>query len=358
MAPESTFSLERALAESDGLREGRPSGLRAPRIAVDRDYEIALRAIETSQPFATLSEKTQLVSRLYRSDADTRLEHTRAVASLASELAGLLGVDRTLVEAIALGHDVGHPPFGHAGERALRNALDTIGLARHLPSELRGEHHGWSVWRLTADSSIGACAQTGGFPHAVLMGIRDPSIANPLPEARVIGIVDSLASVNGDLADIARCGFRLPRALESAARALGTSTEDRVHRVFEDVTSETEGDHVTLSASLARKFDTTRAALAQFCRSDPSVRQLDEAAEEVITKLIAIRLDMLRPTGARSHDDRDGSIAMPPGTSLAEALLSDVLALGDVRAFQLCADAGVLSEQTMRIYGERQREFW
>src|SRR5882757_9720594 len=88
----------------------------------DRDRVIHARA------FRRLEDKTQVFTRRYSDHFRNRLTHTIEVAQITRTVAGALGLNVDLVEALALVHDLGHPPFGHAGEKALDAAMRTHGL--------------------------------------------------------------------------------------------------------------------------------------------------------------------------------------------------------------------------------------
>ena len=101
-------------------RQAEPHAAARGGFVVDRDR------IVHCETFRELQYKTQVQSLLYAPDGAvfrTRLNHVIEVAQVARALARGIGADETLAEAVALGHDLGHPPFGHAGERALRDAL-------------------------------------------------------------------------------------------------------------------------------------------------------------------------------------------------------------------------------------------
>jgi dGTPase len=93
------------------------------------DYEVDKDRIIHCETFRALQYKTQVQPVAYQSQERfrTRLNHVIEVAQIARSLAGAIGADEFLAEAIALGHDLGHPPFGHAGERALRKLLRAAG---------------------------------------------------------------------------------------------------------------------------------------------------------------------------------------------------------------------------------------
>src|SRR5437588_5912249 len=89
----------------------------------DRDRVIHSRA------FRRLENKTQVFTRRYSDHFRNRLTHTIEVAQISRTIAAELGLNEDLVEALALAHDIGHPPFGHAGEKALDAAMRAHGYS-------------------------------------------------------------------------------------------------------------------------------------------------------------------------------------------------------------------------------------
>src|SRR6202012_2472219 len=81
-----------------------------------------------ARAFRRLAGKTQVFTHRDSDHFRSRLTHTMEVAQIARTVARALGLNEDLTEALALAHDIGHPPFGHAGERALDQALQTYGL--------------------------------------------------------------------------------------------------------------------------------------------------------------------------------------------------------------------------------------
>src|SRR5947209_13971293 len=85
--------------------------------------------IVNSRAFRRLENKTQVFTRRFSDHFRNRLTHTIEVAQISRTIAGTLGLNTDLIEALALVHDIGHPPFGHAGEKALDAAMRRHGLA-------------------------------------------------------------------------------------------------------------------------------------------------------------------------------------------------------------------------------------
>src|SRR3954471_22501735 len=111
-----------ARAESSvGRRHSEPQHAYRDDFQRDRDRIIHSRA------FRRLENKTQVFTRRYSDHFRNRLTHTIEVAQISRTISGVLGLNVDLVEALALVHDVGHPPFGHAGEKALDAAMRARG---------------------------------------------------------------------------------------------------------------------------------------------------------------------------------------------------------------------------------------
>src|SRR5207302_4697976 len=90
-----------------------------PKHPYRNDFERDRARIVHTRAFPRLKDKTQVFTRRYSDHFRNRLTHTIEVAQIARTIAGQLGLNIDLVEALALVHDIGHPPFGHAGEKAL-----------------------------------------------------------------------------------------------------------------------------------------------------------------------------------------------------------------------------------------------
>src|SRR5881227_4123022 len=112
----------------------RPENTRGRRYPESRhpyrnDFQRDRDRVVHSRAFRRLENKTQVFTRRFSDHFRNRLTHTIEVAQISRTIAGTLGLNTDLTEALALAHDMGHPPFGHAGEKALDAAMRRHGLA-------------------------------------------------------------------------------------------------------------------------------------------------------------------------------------------------------------------------------------
>lgn len=263
--------------------------------------------IVSSRAFRRLAHKTQVISQPPSDHVSTRMTHTLEVASLAREIAERLvragrALDLDLVESIALAHDVGHPPFGHAGEAALAKRAANAGLGGFHHASFgvrllsRLEHDAFTVPIVTSESILdGVLAHSkgkAGAPFARCGAIKRRSF-----EAHVVRAADLYAYASVDLDDAFFLGIFRPDSLPGvAARVLGRSGAD-VRRVLVDR---------TVAATLAsadeslRLDDETDAALAElraflyerFYEGPPTVEQTKRADEIIGTVWRAFELDL------------------------------------------------------------------
>jgi dGTPase len=192
-----------------------------------------------SKAFRRLKHKTQVFLAPAGDHYRTRLTHTLEVSQIARTIAKVLRLHEELTEAIALGHDLGHTPFGHAGERVL-DALVPGGF-RHYEQSLRIvdvlEHDGRGL-NLTAEVRDGIGRHSkgkGGSPVGV-----DPAHRAATLEGQIMRVADLIAYVNHDIDDAVRAGVLHEDALPSAAIAtLGATSSARIARMVKDVVTET-----------------------------------------------------------------------------------------------------------------------
>ena len=165
-----------------------------------------------AKAFRRLKHKTQVFIAPEGDHYRTRLTHTLEVVGIARSVARALQLNEDLTEAIALGHDLGHPPFGHAGEEALSDALEaaTGRRFRHNEHSLRIVEH------LERDGrGLNLTARGAGRhpePHR--------AVAPATLEGRIVKLVDRVAYINHDIDDAIRAGVLRPERLPAAEVAL------------------------------------------------------------------------------------------------------------------------------------------
>jgi dGTPase len=204
--------------DAHGGREwgGMPNGeQRGPRSAFQRDRDRIIH----SMSFRRLKSKTQVFIAPEGDHYRTRLTHSLEVAQIGRVIARALGLDEDLTEALCLAHDLGHPPFGHAGEAALSGALTLHGGFCHNAQALRTvmriecpypEHDGLN---LTWDLLEGLAKHNGpvtapGWALAELDAAFPLSLDTwPSLEAQVAAVADDIAYDNHDIDDGLRAGF-------------------------------------------------------------------------------------------------------------------------------------------------------
>ena len=203
-------------ARSRGRRHAEPSdGLRGPRDLFQRDRDRVIHSIS----FRRLRHKTQVFMAPDGDHFRVRLTHSLEVAQIGRTIARALGLNEDLCEAICLAHDIGHPPFGHAGEDALKAALAGTGGFDHNGHTLRvltaieRPYPGWDGLNLTWDCLEGLAKHNGPVRHpgwAMALADADYPLALggwPSLEAQVAAIADDIAYDNHDIDDGLRAGL-------------------------------------------------------------------------------------------------------------------------------------------------------
>lgn len=213
-----------------------PHGLRGP---FQRDRDRIIHSI----PFRRLEYKTQVFVNFEGDHFRTRLTHSLEVAQIARTLARILCVEEDLAEAVALAHDLGHSAFGHAGEAALDQALETYGGFDHnlqtfrIVTRLEGRYAAFDGLNLSAETLEGLVKHNGpllGEPPSAIA--RHPQAGlfqldlQPPVEAQIAAIADDVAYGSHDLDDGMRAGFFAPDELAAVPLAAEALAEvDRLH---------------------------------------------------------------------------------------------------------------------------------
>ena len=259
LAPWATFS-----DESRGRQRPEEQDPIRPVFQRDRDRVLHCKA------FRRLKQKTQVFlspeGDLYR----TRLTHTLEVSQIARTIARALRLNEDLTEAIALGHDTGHTPFGHAGERALDKL--TPGGFKHYMQSLRVvdklEKDGQGL-NLTWEVRNGIVTHTKGTWAAT-------------PEGRIVRMADQIAYVNHDIEDAVRAGVLDPATLPKDCTAvLGQTKSARITTMINSILAHSDGD-VGVGAEENEAF----LALRDFMYATVYVDKTAKAEEQKVDKVI------------------------------------------------------------------------
>lgn len=206
-----------------------------PQDAVRTCFQRDRDRIIHSQSFRRLKHKTQVFLAPSGDHYRTRLTHTLEVSQIARTIARALQLNEDLTEAIALGHDLGHTPFGHAGERALDKLCD-CGF-KHYEQSVRVveklEKYGKGL-NLTDEVKNGILCHTKGTEAYTL-------------EGQIIRIADKIAYINHDIDDAIRAGVMAEEDIPLSLRMqLGMTKSERINNMVLDVIH-TSGDSIRMS---------------------------------------------------------------------------------------------------------------
>ena len=227
---EDTWLAPAATRARDATRQ-RSEAPDALRTAFQRDRDRIIH----SKAFRRLKYKTQVFLSPAGDHMRTRLTHTLEVTQIARTIARALDLNEDLTEAVALGHDLGHTPFGHAGERALARIFPGF---RHNEQSLRvvdrleREGRGLNLTDATRDGILRHSKPAGDISGVV-------SGTPTTPEAQVVKIADGIAYINHDFDDAVRGGMLRAEQLPAiAAERLGATHSQRINTLVTDVVTQ------------------------------------------------------------------------------------------------------------------------
>jgi dGTPase len=215
-----------------------------------------------SKAFRRLKHKTQVFFAPAGDHYRTRLTHTLEVSQIARTIAKVLRLHEELTESIALGHDLGHTPFGHAGERVLdelvpggfRHYEQSLRIVDVLENDGRGLNLTWEVRDGIGRHSKGKKGSPVGL---------DPEKRSATLEGQIMRVADLIAYVNHDIDDAVRAGVLseadLPR---HPVEVLGTTSSTRIARMVKDVVVETGNSDLSEIRMSEEVLDATLAMRA------------------------------------------------------------------------------------------------
>ena len=225
--------------------------------------------------FRRLKDKTQVFLTPEGDHYRTRLTHTLEVSQNARTIAKALRLNEDLVEAIALGHDLGHTPFGHAGERAL-NRVCPFGFSHNEQSVRTVEklEKGGQGLNLTVEVRDGILNhQTSGTPAT--------------PEGKIVRLSDKIAYIHHDMDDSIRGGLLteadVPREI---GEVIGFTTGERLdHFIHDIVTTSADTGEICMSKTVAEAMQKLRAFMFERVYQNPEAKSEEGKAEMLVDTL-------------------------------------------------------------------------
>ena len=224
-----------------------------------------------SKAFRRLKQKTQVFLSPEGDHYRTRLTHTLEVSQIARTIARALRLNEDLTEAIALGHDLGHTPFGHAGERALNRLCpggfthyrQSLRVVDKLEKDGAGLNLSWEVRNGIVTHTTGAWART--------------------PEGCVVRRADHIAFLNHDIEDAVAAGVLDARRIPAEATAvLGRTKSQRITTMITDIVAHSQNGQINFSPEVEAAY----AILKDFMYSTVYVDKEAKREEKKVDKLI------------------------------------------------------------------------
>lgn len=235
----------------------------------DRDRILHCKA------FRRLKHKTQVFLAPEGDHYRTRLTHTLEVAQTARTIARALRLNEDLTEAIALGHDLGHTPFGHAGERALDRIcperFDHAKQSLRVVEVIEKNGRGLNLTKEVRDGIVNH--QTKGNPETL--------------EGKIVRISDKIAYVNSDIDDSIRGKIITEEEIPSGLIAiLGNSTRKRLDVIIHDVVRNSEGkNEIVMSENISNAIKELRAFMFKNVYTNPKAKGQEKKAEHLLEQL-------------------------------------------------------------------------
>ena len=228
-----------------------------------------------SKSFRRLKNKTQVFLSPLGDHYRTRMSHTLEVSQNARTIAKALRMNEDLTEAIALGHDLGHTPFGHCGERVLDELCEggfihseqSVRVVEVLEQDGRGLNLTWEVRDGMRNH------QTDTMPHT--------------PEGQIVRLSDKIAYINSDIDDAIRGRIisedEIPREIKSV---MGHTVKERLDRLVHDVITESMGKpDITMSQEMGEAMTELRGWLFKNVYTNPEAKSEETKAARLMREL-------------------------------------------------------------------------
>lgn len=275
----------------------------------DRDRILHCKA------FRRLKQKTQVFLLPKGDHYRTRLTHTLEVSQNARTIAKALRLNEDLVEAIALGHDLGHTPFGHAGERALCNVYhfshseQSVRVVEHLEKQGKGLNLTWEVKD----------------------GIRNhPTAGRPQTlEGKVLRLSDKIAYINHDIDDAIRGGILTEKDIPAKYRSiLGESSRERLNTMIHDVIiNSMDKSSIYMSEEVHEAMKGLRTFMFENVYMNPKAKGEEDKAVSLIEQLYSYYIKHLELL-PQQYRETIGS----PGSSMEQVVCDCIAGMTDTYA--------------------------
>ncbi|MCD8152894.1 MAG: deoxyguanosinetriphosphate triphosphohydrolase [Clostridiales bacterium] len=234
-----------------------------------------------SKSFRRLKDKTQVFLSPRGDHYRTRLTHVLEVSQNARTIAKALRLNEDLVEAVALGHDLGHTPFGHAGERTrdrlceggFRHNVQSVRIVEKLEKDGEGLNLTWEV----RDGILNH--KTSGNPSTL--------------EGKIVRLSDKIAYINHDIDDAIRAHVMVEEDIPLALRqVLGFSTRERLNTLIHDIitTSQNQND-IRMSGEVERAMNELRAFMFAHVYTNPVAKGEEDRAEGLLERLFTYYME-------------------------------------------------------------------
>ncbi|MCI9242355.1 MAG: deoxyguanosinetriphosphate triphosphohydrolase [Lawsonibacter sp.] len=270
-AREEAMLSPQACKSSQSRGRARPEEECAIRTAFQRDTD----RIVYSKAFRRLKHKTQVFLQPEGDHYRTRMTHTLEVSRIARTMARALSLNEDLTEAIALGHDLGHTPFGHAGERLLDEVMPG-GFAHYKQSVRVVERleKGGEGLNLTWEVRNGIACHTKGAPAATL-------------EGQLVRLADHIAYINHDIEDALRGGVIYPMEIPvDAADVLGFTHSQRIDTLVTDAIESSRGqEEVRQSPRVGEAMLALKEFMFDNVYTNPMAKGEEGKAQDMLRRL-------------------------------------------------------------------------
>lgn len=270
--------LNRVASFSD---ESRGRDMPEPQCDVRTVYQRDRDRILHCKSFRRLKHKTQVFLTPQGDHYRTRLTHTLEVAQIARSISRALRLNEDLTEAVALGHDLGHTPFGHAGERTLNricpmgfvHSEQSIRVVEKLEKEGQGLNLTWEVRDGISNH------QTSGMPSTL--------------EGKVVRLSDKIAYINHDIDDAIRAKIFSDNDIpKEFTDVLGNTTKSRLNTLIKDIIiNSLDKDDICMSEPVHQAMINLRKFMFGSLYQNPLAKSEEVKADKLITELYGYYMD-------------------------------------------------------------------